>query len=508
MFSSSPSTTPAVLHKARFLLTGKEVLTASISVSKKLEVKNNKRNRLKLDDKVDDKVVAPPPPKRRIKLHDFLSWETKMIYDGCYRKDLTTNMAHLQKHLNKVELSWPRMNRPNQMIYVTAKNLVTTVMTCQIQFYNSPRDEKSFLTLDVNPQHQDILTVRHDPNISDWSREEVDDMLCYFQRIFLNPRVKSVGEKKQKTFSKDEFMKAIELHRTKGINGRAKFLFDCAEKQIDWGDAKNPNRKLTLYFDRVRSSDVNMKETCFTEEAWLKLHYPNTNLRAGILKYYHLVITEENNKLLELWFTLDGMFGELYKLFATTGTSGTQVLTEIFEVFMRFLQLQITYVYDDTFLRDGKSRLHLRTIRSITRGEPWYSQYGRFRLFAFQNLQTKLDGVWSQDPLAHAKAIQHLQKISIEDFAKELAADPKKPIFDDLVAKNSGVTTFKELVSRIEEKTKRDKTEMRELVKIIYFDYPIRDDAPSLHALRIIKGSRIFVREREDKQAAVAFHPL
>lgn len=161
--------------------------------------------------------------------------------------------------------------------------------------------------------------------------------------------------------------------------------------------------------------------------------------RAG---YYRLDIEEipnarpevPNNKLLMMWFALDGFIGELRDVNAGENLSGSEVM-RIFRYFNDFLQIKNLFIYDDAALVNDHNKLPLRAITTIATGQTWIERHvDGLRLFDTANLAVNELKTIKQNSLLRMQSLRELQTLPLRKWHAMLKAD-QQVILEELYHK-------------------------------------------------------------------------
>ena len=131
-----------------------------------------------------------------------------------------------------------------------------------------------------------------------------------------------------------------------------------------------------------------------------------------------------NNKLLSMWFTLDGLVGELRDVSAGEHLTGSEVM-RIFRYFDDFLRIKNLFIYDDTALVvNAKNKLPLRVITALATGQTWFErQVTGLRLFNATNLAVGELKTIKQHSQQRKQSLRELQTLPLRKWHAMLKAD-------------------------------------------------------------------------------------
>lgn len=258
---------------------------------------------------------------------------------------------------------------------------------------------------------------------------------------------------------------------------------------LDWTDSQKHHFPLHVTLSRDNPYDSYFA----SENTFLKLFYPKYTIPSHQV-YYNLSVRELNdNEVIQMNFTTDCQFGELYNIDKGTfkykhGTSlsGNEVL-KIYNFFDEIIPIQKTMICDASKLPSSNPsiKLYLRLLLPIINGKTWYeSKLSNISLFECKNIKVRGNVMLTQNLAKHSKIINELQHFQLRKWFKMLTK-AKQKILLDLFAKyfnekeeaksenikenllNSSIT-LQQLTKAIYEQSKTASTVSNDLINLTY----------------------------------------
>lgn len=251
-------------------------------------------------------------------------------------------------------------------------------------------------------------------------------------------------------FSAEEFQRMMTMYRQSSLHVRIHHLMINHSKQhanqhsfnLFWTDSTLHyhalKATLTHSYSLASGSSRFLNESSLME---LSSKYFNHELKTWP-GYYRLDVEEipsanpeiPNNKLLMMWFTLDGFIGELQNVRAGQNLTGSEVM-RIFQYFNDFFQIKNLFIYDETALVHHQDKLPLRVITTIATGQTWLErQVTGLRLFDTANLAVSELKTIRQDSQRRLQSLRELQTLPLRKWHAMLKADQQK-ILEELYIK-------------------------------------------------------------------------
>ncbi len=217
--------------------------------------------------------------------------------------------------------------------------------------------------------------------------------------------------------------------------------------KMDWFDAvSSKQHRLNVTFVRGEKFVTNYSRF-LTENNLLNLTPTYQHVKPGQL-YYSLKIEQsvrqpdtwsKNNirtenyselTLLSMWFTLDGLVGEIRAINPGENLSGNEVL-RVYEYFARLLKIENVFIYDDATLEDTvkNAKIPLRAISAIATGKTWFEKLPGVRLFEGKHLPVGAHDVISQNSFKRDAALKELQGLPLEKWYSMLDKTQQKILY-------------------------------------------------------------------------------
>jgi hypothetical protein len=154
-----------------------------------------------------------------------------------------------------------------------------------------------------------------------------------------------------------------------------------------------------------------------------------------------------------MWFTLDGVMGELSHIESGGGLSGTEVL-RIFQYFGQFLRIRHMLICDNATIRSSQSNISipLRLITAIADEKTWIEKHIPGMRLMEGNIPVGQLVSLNQNSMSRKKALCELQKLTLSDWQKMMSADQSEKLqilFDNYFSTDgSSRQSFPKLFSR------------------------------------------------------------
>lgn len=227
-------------------------------------------------------------------------------------------------------------------------------------------------------------------------------------------------------------------YHTQYIDQKHVFWLSYPKKNLD-------NFSLEVALDFVSFKEEPTEEDYFSwvfaEDEFLKLHgqkkgqTPLKYYRLGVAEHFTdengLPIQEKRKKIVDAWFSLDSVFGELRNIEKGNVLSGTDIMLLVDYLNLLF-QIANLYLSDSSRLHAkseiAAGQIVFRVLLSVAYGKTLYQRFN-YQAFTFQKLKHGWPGehnVLSQDQESFENAQHTLYTMPISDVEKAFKEEEKK----------------------------------------------------------------------------------
>lgn len=360
-------------------------------------------------------------------------------------EDLFIKMPNNEYHLR---VDWPYREASCDMLIIAYKSEKEYVFRFAV-------DSHTFLTITFQDDEARVESINLASAKAQWSNSDIDQIVNHFTEMFNIKKIYYITDENDNsklvkksssasyTYNKYTFESHINQYQGYMLNSAIQHcIYDKARKclhsftfYLKWPDHVGHERTLKGRFARgdefTQSYNNGSTYSWFVTEDVLLNHFPEYqpyHIKQGQY-YYSLRIYEisdetgeSETELLSLWFTSDGIFGELRDLQKGKYISGNGVVG-IYLFFDSLFKIKKTFLCDESKLvsEDNTTSIPLRLILSIVSGETWYqSKIPGLTLFECDRFQTSENDKITQHNKERIQAINDLQQLKLSKWYKML----------------------------------------------------------------------------------------
>ncbi len=431
----------------------------------------------------------------------------------------------------KLTLNWPHRDGVRNITFALSYSDANTngVIECY--------DEEKFLTLTLTPKNE-INVERSKSHEMLWNESDIQSIIDTFKEILSVKKInyhykKTISEQKEIVKNETQKLKPEQVkhyfsdqYTYSQITYRLQqsFLINAQDNsnqfsfKMDWQDDKNQHYPLNVILSKANK----FQSWVFTETAFLNYFYPKYNFQQQF--YYNLSIKElNNNEILNLKFTTDCQFGELYKVHKGTfdykhggSLSGNEVL-KIYHFFDEIIPLKQTVLCDASKLptSEHSTKLYLRLFLPIIYGKTWYeNKIPGLRLLEGKNLKDTDNEDITQNSAERTKALKELQTLTLKKWYSILPAEKQrillklfaKYLCEDRVSTRKLSTakeklldcsySLKDLLTKIYDKSKTGESPSEDLIN---FNSLLNSRKLDPQSTELLDNGFYWIKKREDE---------